>query len=380
MEHQEQNANQRTINLTEETKKTADEFVGLVNGLFESIEELNTINRPMNEGEWLIMSNTLMKLHQFKDRFKTNVVVVEQVQRHQRGRVMNREKQTRQQKLADPLNMACPKCLRIITKRHYKEKHSLAGVCKATEVVAEATAKNAGEKPSAVRRIKISRVENIVFYTHTGRLTPRTQKPMNPAKTITSVFSQALNIGEVFKVKEVPDRPIDMSGSCEYSKNAEGKWRPVVKVKRTLKIKKPKKVKLVIIGEEEVSANTKNIKMSLCVKANNLKKGRHTVHLSAEQFKYLYGDYYSPKFMENINEECYFRIRLWYEDRKARTGEASVWCDMYWNIEDADMPNAEQFEDECNRIKYFKYNGSSGIAMTMSGLDYDSDCDDEDEE
>ena len=110
--------------------------------------------------------------------------------------------------------------------------------------------------------------------------------------------------------------------------------------------------------------------MSLCEKANNLKPMGRTAYIDAEQFKYLYGDYYSTDFMRNIDDECYFTIKYYYEDREERKGADSVWCDMYWNIDDADMPNAEQFEDECNRIKYYRYNGSSGIAMMMCGLDF----------
>jgi len=115
------------MNMSEETKRTADNFVELINELFGTTEELANSTRPMNEGEWLNISKNLMKLHQFKDRFMTNVVVVEQVQRHQRGRVLNRKKKTREEKLTDTDMMTCPKCLGVLTIRHYREKHSKAG-------------------------------------------------------------------------------------------------------------------------------------------------------------------------------------------------------------------------------------------------------------
>ena len=124
----------------------------------------------------------------------------------------------------------------------------------------------------------------------------------------------------------------------------------------------------------------KKIKMSLCKKANNLKKSRHTALLCSDQFKYLYGDYYSNAFMRNINDDCYFRINYYYEEREQRKGADSVWCDMYWSIDDADMPNGDQFEDECNRIKYYRYNGSSAIAMTMCGVEFESDEEEEEED
>ena len=120
------------------------------------------------------------------------------------------------------------------------------------------------------------------------------------------------------------------------------------------------------------------ITMSLCEEANHLKPQRRTTYIDAEQFKYLYGDYYSKKFMKNVDDDCSFTIKYYYkEDREERKGADSVWCDMYWSIDNADMPNADQFEEECNRIKYYPYNGSSGIAMMMYGLDF---VDEEDEE
>jgi hypothetical protein len=262
---------QRTMTMSQETKKIADEFVGLVSGLFENIEALTQVERPMNEGEWLNMSNTLMKLHQFKDRFKANIIVVEQVQRHQRGRVMTRTPQTRQEKLQDPSKQACPKCLRIMTKRHYKEKHSRTGICKAIEVVSHATAKSGGENKSEVNRVKISRKQTIVLdiiesYKHNINPdgTGEERVIINKYKITTSIFDNVLSIGEGNKVfgngsKFYPETP-DVSGSCEYRKIAEGKWVAVEKPQITkikLKVvKKPKKVKPVLV-EDEVAEHAK---------------------------------------------------------------------------------------------------------------------------
>ena len=50
-----------------------------------------------------------------------------------------------------------------MTKRHYREKHSKAGVCKAIEAVSHALAKNVGEKKSGVNRVKISRNRSMVL-------------------------------------------------------------------------------------------------------------------------------------------------------------------------------------------------------------------------
>ena len=123
------------------------------------------------------------------------------------------------------------------------------------------------------------------------------------------------------------------------------------------------------------------ITMSLCEEANHLKPQRRTTYIDAEQFKYLYGDYYSKKFMKNVDDDCSFTIKYYYkEDREERKGADSVWCDMYWSIDNADMPNADQFEEECNRIKYYPYNGSSGIALMMCGLDFVDEEDEEEEE
>ena len=241
---------QRTMNMSMETKRTADEFVGLINGLFEGIEALTTKDRPINDGEWLDMSNSLMKLHRF----------VEQVQRHQRGRVLNRETKTRQEKLQDPDNMACPKCLRIMTKRHYKEKHGLAGVCKAIEVVSQATAKSGNEKKTDIRRVKLSQklTADMVYHIYSGERTLQLQLPKKPAEHKSSIYMSVLNIDEVFKRKECPDDR-DVSGSCEYRKNAEGKWEKVVAEKPKIKITnrtliKKKKVKLVVKNDDDAEA------------------------------------------------------------------------------------------------------------------------------
>jgi len=254
---------QRTMNMSMETKKIADEFVGLINGLFEGIEELTTKDRPINEGEWLEMSNTLMKLHQFKDRFKANVVVAEQIQRHQRGRVMTREQKSREEKLQDPANMACPKCLRIMTKRHYKEKHSRAGVCKAIEVVSHALAKSGGEKKSGVNRVKISRNSSIVLdIIAIDKRIDASGVPVisiHKYQTKTSLFNIVLTIGESEwllggAVKYGAER--DMTASCEYRKIAKGKWEKVVVEKPKIKITKrtlikKKKVKLVVVNPDD---------------------------------------------------------------------------------------------------------------------------------
>lgn len=255
---------QRTMNMTLETKRTADEFVSLINGLFEGIEALTTKDRPINDGEWLEMSNSLMKLHQFKDRFMTNVVVAEQVQRHQRGRVLDRRPKTRQEKLQDPHNMACPKCLRIMTKRHYNEKHSKAGVCKAIEAVSHALAKNVGEKKSGVNRVKLSRHRFMVL--DIIAIDKRIEANGDRAISIdkyqtkpTSLFEIVLNLDEcgnfmagAVKYREERDR----IASCEYRKNAEGKWEKVVveKPKVTKRKLKIKKVKLVVKDDDDMEA------------------------------------------------------------------------------------------------------------------------------
>ena len=263
-------ANARVMNMSEETKRTADNFVELINELFGTTEELANSTRPMNEGEWLNISKNLMKLHQFKDRFMTNVVVVEQVQRHQRGRVLNRKKKTREEKLTDTDMMTCPKCLRVLTIRHYREKHSKAGVCKQIEVISKAV-QNKSEKKTNVNRIHLSRKEDITEVIEVDKRSlwgldednirvEDTYVNIEKYTTKSSVFSKVLSLDEEFKQKFVGSlddkfvRPIpenlDTDASCEYVKR-DDKWvaviptpAPVVNVnkkailKRKLKLKK----------------------------------------------------------------------------------------------------------------------------------------------
>ena len=263
-------ANPRVMTMSEETKRTADNFVELINELFETTEGLSQTPRPMNEGEWLNISKNLMKLHQFKDRFMTNVVVVEQVQRHERGRVLNRTKKTREEKLNDATMMTCPKCLRVLTKRHYNEKHSKAGVCKQIEVISKAV-QNKSEKKSDVNRIHLSRKEEITEVIEVDKRSlwgldedniqvEDTYVNIEKYATKSSVFSKVLSLDEEFKQKFVGGldntfvRPLppnfDTDASCEYVK-CDDKWvaviptpAPVVNVnkkailKRKLKLKK----------------------------------------------------------------------------------------------------------------------------------------------
>jgi hypothetical protein len=117
----------------------------------------------------------------------------------------------------------------------------------------------------------------------------------------------------------------------------------------------------------------KKIKMNCCIEGNNLKKGVSCM-VDGERFKYLFGDYYSKSFIKEIDDETFFTIRFWYE--KDKKEEMSVVADMYWNIEDADMSNQEKYSDEFEKIKYYSYNTSSGIAMTLCGIDFQEEEED----
>ena len=131
-----------------------------------------------------------------------------------------------------------------------------------------------------------------------------------------------------------------------------------------------------------IKMSNKKITMNLCVKANNLKETGQRAVIDNKQFKYLYGDYYSKKFMKQVKDECYFKIKYYYEDREGKKENdlCGVWCDMYWCVDYWGSDIGEEFEEECNRIKYYSYNGSSAIAMTMCGLDFEEEEDEEEEE
>jgi hypothetical protein len=128
--------------------------------------------------------------------------------------------------------------------------------------------------------------------------------------------------------------------------------------------------------EEERVENKKYIAMNCCIKGNNLKKGGSFM-INEDQFKYLYGDYYSNEFINKITEDSFFTIRTWFEDKEY---EMSVDADMYWNIEETDMIDAEKFIIECNKIKYYSYNTSSTIAMMLSCIGHNEEEEDSDEE
>jgi len=111
----------------------------------------------------------------------------------------------------------------------------------------------------------------------------------------------------------------------------------------------------------------KKIKMNCCVKGNNLKEGASCM-VDGNEFKYLFGDYYSKAFIKEIDDETFFTIRFWYE--KDKKNEMSVDADMYWNIEDADMSNHEKYSVEFEKIKYYSYNTSSGVALMLCGIEF----------
>ena len=151
------------INVSAETKEVADVFMTTIGEMFETIEMLAGAERPMNEGEWLVLAKQFQKLATMKARTVTTVVYVEQERTHRRGRVLAKKSLTRAEKLANEDFMSCPKCKKVITKRHYAEKHSKSGICKHVVAVENIASHNKAEvkKDDGARRVKIS--NNTIF-------------------------------------------------------------------------------------------------------------------------------------------------------------------------------------------------------------------------
>ena len=147
---------QPQINVNPETKKQADDFMTTMNAMFETIEMLAGADRPMNEGEWLVLAKHFQKLHQAKTQTETTYIYVEAHRTSTRGRVMERKTLTKAEKLADDKSMTCPSCKKVMTKRHYAEKHNKAGVCEHIQALSSVVSHNSGIKKSDVSRVKIS--------------------------------------------------------------------------------------------------------------------------------------------------------------------------------------------------------------------------------
>jgi len=143
------------INVTAETKANADDFMNTLTSMFETIEGLAN-DGSMKEGDYVKLSREFVKLSQMKERVKTTFVYIEQERVARRGRVIERKKLSKQQKLDDETQFKmCPSCKKVLKKKSFA-KHFASGICKHIADVKGVVAYNTGAKKKDDRRVKLS--------------------------------------------------------------------------------------------------------------------------------------------------------------------------------------------------------------------------------
>ena len=143
------------INVSAETKQNADVFMTTLTSMFETIEALAN-DGIMKEGDYVKLSREFVKLSQLKDQVKITTIYIEQERVARLGRVIERKKLSKQQKLDDEKNYKmCPSCKKVIKKKSFA-KHTSSGICKHIADVKGVCAYNAGEKKLDERRVKLT--------------------------------------------------------------------------------------------------------------------------------------------------------------------------------------------------------------------------------
>lgn len=149
-------ARQPQINVSAETKQQADEFMDVVGSMFETIEVLAGSNRPMTDGEWLIIANQFKKLTELRGQTQQTIIYREAERTHRRGRVIPTKTITKAEKLQDPEYMSCPACKKVMKKRYYAEKHKKTSICWHILAVGNIAAHNKAVDKTDKRRVIIS--------------------------------------------------------------------------------------------------------------------------------------------------------------------------------------------------------------------------------
>jgi hypothetical protein len=156
-------ARQTQINVSAETKQQADEFMNVVGSMFETIEVLAGSNRPMTDGEWLIIANQFKKLTELRGQTERTIIYVEAERTHRRGRVIPTKTLTKAEKLQDPEYMSCPACKKVMKKRYYAEKHKKTSICSHILAVGNIAAHNKAVDKTDKRRVIISSKPIVAF-------------------------------------------------------------------------------------------------------------------------------------------------------------------------------------------------------------------------
>jgi len=156
-------ARQPQINVSAETKQQADEFMDVVGSMFETIEVLAGSNRPMTDGEWLIIANQFKKLTELRGQTQQTIIYREAERTHRRGRVIPTKTLSKAEKLQDPEYMSCPACKKVMKKRYYAEKHKKTSICSHILAVGNIAAHNKAVDKTDKRRVIISNKPIVAF-------------------------------------------------------------------------------------------------------------------------------------------------------------------------------------------------------------------------
>ncbi len=127
--------------VSQETSNKAREFIAPLEKMCELVDDVRFADgAEMTDGVYLEMMNTLQALNKLAASVRQTTIYVE-VQRQAQARVANPRLSTaemlRRIQRGDPKFMACPKCKKPMTTRHFKEKHSKSKTCTHIEVVRE---------------------------------------------------------------------------------------------------------------------------------------------------------------------------------------------------------------------------------------------------
>jgi hypothetical protein len=115
------------VAVSQETHDNATAFINPVDRMLDLIDDLRfSEDQRLTDGMYLKMMNTVSEINKLKREIQNTVIYVETT-RHARAPVRARKKASEMRD--DPNYMACPRCKKYMTKRHYQEKHSRTKTC-----------------------------------------------------------------------------------------------------------------------------------------------------------------------------------------------------------------------------------------------------------
>ena len=119
---QEQNIQQKAV-----------EFLALTENMFNTIDGMVMDERPMKDGEFIILCRQFQELRTYANQFRQNVIYREvhhQQQQRARRQPPQRNTLTREEKLRHKDYDVCPKCKKVLTKQHMPHHRASTETCK----------------------------------------------------------------------------------------------------------------------------------------------------------------------------------------------------------------------------------------------------------